>query len=107
MGIIIRGSSGQKYSFEGPWDDTNQLEDRSGVYFISCFKNNKHVPIDVGESKHVKTRIETHERKECWDKECQETLLVSVHYTPNKQQATRVEFEQDIRSYYFFLCGDK
>jgi len=107
MGLKVKGCSGEEYLFEGPFDNTNQLEDRSGVYFISCYDGDSHVPIDVGESKNVKSRIETHDRADCWKKECNHKVMVSVLYTPNKQQHGRMEIEQDIRCNYTFPCGDR
>lgn len=107
MGITVKGCSGIEYTFEGPYSNTNQLEDRSGVYFITWYKNNEYYPIDVGESKNVKTRIETHDRKDCWDENCNGQLMAAVYYTPNKQQQGRMEIEQDIRCNYNFPCGDR
>ena len=34
MGITITGKSGEKYPFEGPYSNTDSLEDGSGVYAI-------------------------------------------------------------------------
>lgn len=107
MGLTIKGCSGDEYSFEGPYDNASKLEDHSGVYFIVCLKNGKYYPIDVGESKNVKTRIENHNRADCWNKNCNGTLMVAVRYTPNKQQHGRMEIEQDIRCNYDFPCGDR
>ena len=54
------------YSFEGPYNRTDSLQNRSGIYVI-LGKNpngNYHV-VDVGESALVKDRIENHDRKPC------------------------------------------
>ncbi len=107
MGLTVESCSGQKYFFEGPYDNTNHLEDRSGVYFIVCLVNGEYYPIDVGESKNVKSRIENHDRADCWSKNCKGKLMVAVYYTPNKQQQGRMEVEQDIRCKYNFPCGDR
>jgi len=107
MGLTVEGCSGQKYLFEGPYNNTNNLKDHSGVYFITCYVNGKYYPIDVGESKNIKTRIETHDRADCWKKHCSGTVMVAVYYTPYKQQEGRMEIEQDIRYKYNFPCGDK
>jgi len=107
MGLTVKGCSGQEYSFEGPYENTNQLEDRSGVYFITCYDGEKYYPIDVGETKNVKSRIETHDRSDCWSEKCKKTILFAVFYTPNKQQPGRKEIEQDIRCNYNFPCGDR
>lgn len=107
MGLTIKGCSGNQYSFEGPYHSTTQLKDQSGIYFIICIKNNENYPIDVGESKNIKTRIESHDRNDCWEENCNEKLMVAVYYTPNKQQKGRMEIEQDIRCHYNFPCGKR
>ncbi len=94
-----------KYTFKGTYTSTERLEDRSGVYAIVC-KKDKLSLIDVGESAKVKTRVETHERKDCWEKNCQGTLLYAVHYTPNLHQQGRKEIEKEIRKEYNPPCGE-
>lgn len=101
MSIIIG-----KYTFDGPYTSPNELEDRSGVYIIICQKDNKKDLIDVGESATVKSRVETHDRKDCWGKNCQGTLTVAVYYTPNLQQSGRMAIEQEIRNQYDIPCGE-
>jgi hypothetical protein len=39
--IKLKGYSGESYNFEGPYDNTSQLRDNSGVYAILCKKENK------------------------------------------------------------------
>jgi hypothetical protein len=95
------------YSFEGPYEDTSNLEDRSGVYVIFCFRDGKYYVVDVGESAKVKDRVDNHDRSDCWKKNCTGTLMVAVHYTPNLQQAGRMEIEQAIRDQYNPPCGER
>jgi hypothetical protein len=103
MAITIAG-----YSFDGPYSSTNSLEDRSGVYAILCKKNNdKHSLVDVGESATVKTRVETHDRKACWNRNCNSSLTVAVLYTPHLQQSGRIDIEQKIRAQYDLPCGNR
>lgn len=66
-----------KYTFDGPFISSDKLEDRSGVYAIICIKEGKNYIIDVGESAKVKSRVETHDRKNCWKKHCQGTLAAA------------------------------
>lgn len=94
-----------EYSFEGPYTNTNQLEDSSGVYAIHCLRNDKYILIDVGESATVKSRVENHDRANCWRRNCSGTLTVSVFYTPHLQQAGRREIEQRIRDQFNPPCG--
>ena len=100
MGITI-----DKYSFDGPYSSADLLEDRSGVYAIMCEREEKYYLIDVGESHGVKSRVENHERKDCWERECTGTLVYAVYYTPNLQQPGRMEIEQEIRDRYAPPCG--
>jgi len=105
MAITVEGCSGTKYSFDGPYSDTGSLTDNSGIYLIVCSDGLTYNPIDVGESAKIKSRIDDHDRADCWKKNCKNTLMVAVYYTPNKQQAGRKEIEQDIRCNYNFPCG--
>ena len=93
------------YTFDGPYPSTDKLEDRSGVYAIFCQKDGKNWLIDVGESANVKTRVETHDRKDCWKRNCTSTLSVAVYYTPGMQQTGRMAIEQEIRKQYDPPCG--
>lgn len=95
-----------KYKFEGPYPVTASLQDRSGVYAILDRKEGEHYDLlDVGESANVKTRIENHDRKNCWNRNKKGTLYYAVYYTPNLQQSGRMEIEQEIRSQYKPPCG--
>ena len=96
------------YTFDGPYTDTNSLEDKSGVYAIHCKSSDgKYYLIDVGESATVKSRVEGHDREDCWKRNCTGTLTVSVLYTPNKQQAGRKLIEQELRNQYNPPCGER
>jgi len=94
-----------RYQFEGPYTNTASLEDRSGVYAVHCYRDERYYLVDVGESGEVKNRVDTHDRKDCWKEKCSGTLTVSVLYTPNLQQAGRREIEQEIRSQFNPPCG--
>lgn len=93
------------YRFEGPYTDTNKLQDKSGIYAILCHRDQKYLLIDVGESANIKTRIENHDRENCWSKNCLGTLTVSVLYTPNLHRTARLEIEQEIRNKFNTPCG--
>lgn len=96
-----------KYTFNGPYVTTERLEDRSGVYAIICQRGDENYLIDVGESATVKTRVETHDRSDCWKKNCQGRLAVAVYYTPYMQQSERMAIEQEIRKQYNPPCGER
>lgn len=105
MAITVKGTSNTEYTFEGPFSNTINLKDLSGVYLVLCFDGTSYYPIDVGESAHVKERIESHDREPCWESICDHTLMFAVLYTPNKQYEGRRKIEQDIRKAYSFPCG--
>ena len=94
-----------KYTFEGPYTSTDPLEDKSGVYAIHCKKDDEYYLKDVGESAKVKERVENHDRKDCWEKNCTGTLTYAVKYTPNLQQEGRKKIEKEIRDQYNPPCG--
>jgi len=96
-----------KYTFDGPYSSTDSLEDKSGVYAIICKKNNENYLLDIGESAEVKSRVENHDRSDCWERNCNGTINYSVYYTPNKQQAGRMEIEQELRKQYNPVCGKR
>jgi hypothetical protein len=94
-----------KYSFAGPYTSTDDLKDRSGVYAIICKVDTEYFLSDVGESLKVRTRIENHDKKDCWIKNCKGLLSVFVHYTPFVKQQGRILIEQEIRELYQPACG--
>ncbi len=96
-----------RYMFEGPYSSTKSLEDKSAVYVILCSTNSSYEPIDCGESATVKSRVENHGRKICWNSNCSGTLKVAVLYTPNLQSSGRITIEQEIRAAFRFPCGSR
>jgi len=105
--VLLEGKSGSKYNFEGPYPDTSLLEDRSGVYAILCNVGDKLYLVDVGESSEVKSRVENHERKDCWKKNCNGTIKYAAYYIEYGKKPSRAEVEQDIRNNYSIPCGEK
>jgi hypothetical protein len=96
-----------KYSFDGPFTSVDALEDRSGVYMVLCEMDQGYRVLDVGESKEVKSRVESHDRVSCWEDNCQGTLAYAAHYTPRKQQFGRRAIELRIRLEHGRLpCGE-
>ncbi len=101
MGISIEG-----YSFEGPYTGTSYLRDEGGVYVILDKRpGGKWIVIDVGESETVKSRVENHERKSCWERNRQGTLGVAVLYTSRWSAAQRRGLEWKIREAFAPVCG--
>jgi hypothetical protein len=94
------------YTFEGPYISTNSIEDKSGVYAVLCKKDSNYSVVDVGESHTPKSRLNTHERKGCWERKCTNgTIYYAIKYTPNLQQDGRMKIEQDIRAKIDVPCG--
>ena len=96
-----------RYTFDGPYTDIGDLMDRSGVYAIHDWRTTGYHLVDVGESAQVRTRVENHDRKLCWNGNRQGTLTVSALYTPNLQQAGRMFIEQEIRKQFNPPCGER
>ena len=104
MGIILQGIGGNKYSFDGPYYSLSSLEDNSGVYAILCSDN---TVVDVGESAGVKSREGGHDRKDCWNRKCGNSIKYAVCYIPYGHKPSRTAIVQDIRGYYSNLCGKR
>ena len=102
MGVTIG-----RYLFEGPHFSTESLQDRSGVYAIIDRRDAGDFLVDVGESATLKTRVENHDRKDCWNRNAKGTLGAAVYYTPNLQQSGRMDVEQEIRGQYDLACGKR
>jgi len=51
--------------------------------------------IDVGESSEVKTRVETHDRKECWERNCKGIIKYAAYYVEHGKEN------------YNIPCGEK
>jgi len=94
-----------RYSFEGPYTSKDDLQDKSGVYAILCYRNGRYSLIDVGQSARVRTRLANHDRSDCWKRNCDGALTVWVCYTPHRQQAGRMGIEHELRTWYVLPCG--
>lgn len=96
-----------RYNFDGIFSSTGSLQERSGIYAIVDEWDSKYHVIDVGESSSVKTRVENHDRKDCWKRNAKGKLRVVALYTPYLQQTGRRAIEQEIRLYYRPICGER
>ena len=107
MSVTILGDGGAQYDFKGPFISTDSLEDRPGVYAILCDQSGRFDLIDLGESAQVRTRIENHDRKSCWNRNCTGTINYAVYYIEQGNELSRIHIEQDIRNNYYLLpCGE-
>jgi hypothetical protein len=105
MSVTLQGSSGARYIFDGPYESTDSLEDRAGVYAILCLRRDEFSLLDIGESHQVRTRVENHDRKECWDSNCLGILKYAVYYVEYGKKPSRMEVERDIAANYYLICG--
>ena len=95
------------YVFDGPFLNVESLKDWPGVYAILCCSTYSWEVIDIGESFNVKTRVSSHDRKDCWEHHCGNTIKYAVYYTSPIDQAGRKIIEQELRRRYNPVCGDR
>ncbi len=93
-----------KYSFNGPILSIDKLKERAGIYAIVCKIDNEYFLIDVGESSKLRTRIENHDKKDCWIKNCNGQVIIYVHYTTFLNQQSRISIEQGLRDLFHPDC---
>ncbi len=89
-----------RYSFTGPFASIDEIKDRSGLYAIVCTVDQEYFLLDVGESLKLRTRIENHDKKDCWTKHCNGKLTIYAHYTPFLKQHGRILIEQELRQLF-------
>jgi hypothetical protein len=95
------------YSFQGPFTAEKQLVNRAGIYIIADLYQNKYLPIDVGESGALRSRIESHDRAHEWNRHKRGKLVAFVLYTPHLNQISRIKIEKQIRESFDFPCGKR
>lgn len=101
MPISIEGET-----FEGPYRFPSTLDDKPGVYVIATetVKDSWKL-LDVGQSDTVKTRVENHDRVDCWNRYKKGDLGYCVKYEPNQER--RDALEKKIRTNQDLPCGDR
>jgi len=93
-----------KYSFTGPFESIDKLKDRSGIYAIVCKVGTEYFLIDIGESSKLRTRIENHDKKDYWMKNCNGKLIFYVRYTAFLKQQGRTLIEQELTELFGVDC---
>ena len=96
------------YEFEGWYSSTDELKSQSGVYVVISMGSERFKILDVGESSDVKDRIETHDKKGCWEKHSDSgKIQFGVLYTPDMDRDNREKIEAKIRNSpkRTVLCG--
>jgi len=59
--------------------------------------------LDIGESGDVRDRVENHDRKPCWKRNCSSTIKYAAYYISGEKE--RKKIEQAIRKHYKVPCG--
>ena len=57
-----------KYSFDGPYTSLDNIKYIPGIYAIVCKVDLEFFLLDSGEGTKLRTRIENHNKKDCWIK---------------------------------------
>lgn len=92
--------------FDGPFTYTSNLRYEQGVYSILDQRSDgKYIVLDVGESEDVRSRIENHDRSDCWNRNRLGMLTVAVFYTPGMSGDRRRAIESALREQYSPACG--
>ncbi len=95
------------YNFEGPFESTDPVKDKSGLFAVLYKKEDKHYLIDIEESSKIKEKLDNHNRSKCWKKQSDGEIEYSVLYTPKLKEKDRKEIESKIRARYIPPCGKK
>ncbi len=98
MAIPIGG-----YIFDGPFPSPDSLQSRSGVYAIlDPLGNGRWKVLDIGESGDLWTRVKSHDREECWNRQTSSRWQVAAFYC---DAPTRMRVEKELRDRYKLPCG--
>lgn len=93
------------YVFTGPHPNAKSLPAKSGVYVITRqLTNGSYKIIDVGESRNISERIQSHDRMNQWNMASNSSFNV---WTCLADQNQRMIIERDIRIAYEPICGQK
>lgn len=93
------------YEFNGPFENTALVHDRPGIYVIlTTDELGNYSVIDVGESSEVKTRLDNHDRRTCWQRNQISKLACAVLYTTGTGNVRR-QIEGSLRNIYNPICG--
>lgn len=98
------------YRFQGPFLLSNfKAIDRAAVYAILCKgSNGEYTPLYIGETGELGTRLETHNKKDCWRKNCKGILYVAIYYTPSSFYTAedRRKIERELIAQYRLICNE-
>lgn len=92
------------YSFEGPFGNTADLRNNSGVYAILSRRTDtdRYTVIDIGEAGWIQDRVANHDRRDQWGRNNHGTLAVAALYC---DEPARMRIERELRVQFNPLCG--
>jgi hypothetical protein len=89
------------YEFEGPFHSLDKIKNQSGVFGVILQTQNELFLLDAGESEKVKSKIESHERKNIWEKySSQGKLLYTTCYVEADDDKDRKKILNEINKIY-------
>lgn len=87
------------------------FSDVAAIYVILCVaQGGSWTVLDVGQSGQVGNRIDDHDRKDCWDRNCSnKNIWVCVYRTPSTQytKQQREQLESALRAQLNPKCGKR
>lgn len=92
------------YSFEGPFGNTADLRNNSGVYAILSRRTNadRYTVIDIGEAGWIRDRVANHDRRDQWSRNNHGALAVAAFYC---NELARMRIERELRAQFNPVCG--
>lgn len=105
--------------WEGPYTTTDLIPDNAGIYMILSGKPNKggdyppnlYKLLDIGQAGGIKTRLDDHNRTDCWEskKPKDHTIVFKYALMPTKtfDRSDRLSVECCIRSKTDPPCGEE
>jgi predicted GIY-YIG superfamily endonuclease len=89
------------YEFKGPFlESETNFNEVSAVYVVLDSRNNR---VDVGETDNLKKRLANHERRDCWEENCENEIYVAARVEGNQDE--RLKIEKIIRNSCAMVCG--
>ncbi|HES59118.1 MAG TPA: hypothetical protein ENO18_01690 [Caldithrix sp.] len=89
----------------------SDFKDIAAVYVILCVAQDRSWSVlDVGQTGEVGDRIDDHDRKECWQRNCpNRNIWVCIYPMPSSQYSRqdREKFESYLRNQYQPQCGKR
>ena len=92
------------YKFDGPYKIGERVIDRAAIYVI-LDRNSK--VIDVGQSGELGTRLLSHDRKPCWDRNGGKWFVIKWMPSDKYSREDREKLENYIRSDKTPPCGKR